>query len=245
MANQLFQDLLKADIQSIIAESKIVDTVEHKGIKGNIREYGLGRLLSKYLPYDWAISSGQIIDSEGVQSAQTDLILYNKNILPPLMFGDSLGLFPIESCTYAIEVKTTSTATEIQSTIGKFTKLKQLKDFRGENIIHRVYFAFNSDLGETTELERYKKYDPHFHTNPAINIICIIGKGYWYYYTVKNSEGRWQSMWRFYPAQTDNFEVGSLTAGIINTINAGKPPFGWYLFENGKLFERLEVYDLE
>lgn len=45
MANRFFQDLLKADIKTLLAESFAITKINHEGIKGNIREYGFGRLL--------------------------------------------------------------------------------------------------------------------------------------------------------------------------------------------------------
>lgn len=178
MANKVFQDILKGDIQNLIRESKSINTLNHQGLKGNIREYGLGKIFEKYLPKDFAIGCGQIHDFEGTQSNETDLLIYNKHILPPIMFGESTGLYPLESCYYSIEVKTTSTAKEIQSTIEKFNTLKKLKPLKQNHRPITAYVALSTDLTSMTELERYKKYDPNFYINPAINVITVIGQGY-------------------------------------------------------------------
>lgn len=235
MANKFFQDLLKADIKTLITESFAIDKISHEGIKGNIREYGFGRLLSKYLPHEWEIGKGQIHDCKGNQSAETDLIIFNKNVIPPIMFGEMLGLYPLDSSKYAIEAKTKSTATEIKTTIKKFQTLQKLVSINGQNQIHRVYFALSSDLRKSSELERYKKYDSNFYTNPAANIILVLGQGYWYYNRGQKEDGKWYGYWQFASPPGDNFELAYLLAGIINTLNENKPSFGYYILPDGHM----------
>ena len=236
MANKFFLDLLKIDITTLLTESSTINAINHQGLKGNIREYGFGRLLSKYLPNDWEVGRGQIHDYLGNQSAETDLIIYNKNIIPPILFGERLGLYPFESCYYAIEVKTKSTAKEIKSTIKKFDTLNKLKLISPPAVTRTVYFALSSDLNKrTNELERYKKYDPHFYSNPSILILCVIGQGYWYYNKGTKPDGKLYGYWQFCKPLKDNFEVGVLLGGIMNTLNSNKPSFGYYILPEGKM----------
>ncbi len=242
MPNKIYQDLIKADIAALIAESDSIDLVNHKGLRGNIREYGLGKLISKYLPLEWDIGSGQIQDSHGSQSNETDLIIYNKSILPPMMFGENTGLFPLESCRYSFEIKTISTAPEIRSTIYKFRNLKQLNALDNSEII-TVYFAYKSDLNLKNELERYKELDENFHNDPAINVICVINQGYWFY---KNkNESKRISYWRSMQSLPDNYELACMIGGIINTLNANKPAFGNYLMGEEHNFSDIEHKELD
>jgi hypothetical protein len=242
MPNKSFQDLLKADIAALIAESFAIDKINHEGLKGNIREYGFGRLLSKYLTHDWAIGKGQIHDHLGNESAETDLLIFNKSILAPIMFGELLGLYPLDSCAYSIEVKTRSTAKEIQTTIKKFNTLKKLTPINNTHQIHRVYIALSSDLKKVSELERYKKYDKNFYTDPAANIIVVLGQGYWYY-NRGNKEGKNFGYWQFIEPLKDFYELGMLLGGIMNTLNANSPPFGYYVLVDGttKIVDEGEI----
>lgn len=236
MANKVFQKILEGDIQNLINESKSINFLNHQGLKGNIREYGLGKIFEKYLPKDFAIGCGQIHDFEGTQSNETDLLIYNKHILPPIMFGESTGLYPLESCYYSIEVKTTSTAKDIKSTIVKFNKLKELKPLNPNHRPITAYIALSTDLTSMTELERYKKYDPNFYTNPAINVIVVVGQGYWYYQSERLANGKRYGYWNF-AEPADNYELGYLIGGVINTLNGTKnnPSFGYYLLPEGQL----------
>ena len=45
----------------------------------------------------------------------------------------------------------------------------------------RVYIALDSDLTKKDDFERYRSIDENYQTDPAIEIICIIGQGLWYY----------------------------------------------------------------
>jgi hypothetical protein len=235
MTNSIFKDLIKVNIESMISKSSSIESIDHKGLKGTIREYGIGSLISKYLPQEWTIGHGEIQDSEGNSSAEIDLLIYNLNILPAALFGNELGVYPIESCKYVFEVKTTSTASEIKSTIRKFEKLKQLKPTRSNLIPVRVYFAFRSDLNENiNELERYKKYDSKFYIDPAFNVICVIGQGYWFYkqdFVNGIKVGGWLQI----PDEQDYMCVSNLIGGMINTLKGDdKPHFGEYILSKGQ-----------
>lgn len=215
----------------MIAESNAIGTIKHMGLQGSYREYGLGNLMTKLLPSEWDVGSGQIQNSEGEQSCETDLLIFNKQALPPLMFNSNSGVFPIESCDYVFEVKTTSTAKEIQTTIKKFDKLNTLKSLSKSPL--KVYFAFNSNV--KNEFERYKKHDGNYATNPSIPILCIVGQGYWWFQRQYDEYGKLEySYWNYIKADGQNYEVTCLLAGIINTLNDKYPPFGWYLLEKGK-----------
>ncbi len=246
MPNKFYQDILKLDISSLIGESNAIDSVVHNGIKGSIREYGLGRVLTKYIPFGWDIGTGQIHNENGEQSNETDLIVFHKALIPPMMFGNNLGFFPIESCRYAIEIKTKSTSKEIQTTISKFNRLKELKS----NSIYypiRTYFAYNNDLKDKSELDRYKELDVNFHTDPAINVICILGKGYWYF-TQSNMNGKKTSYWRFMKSYDGNYEMVAFLSGVVNTLNdqnRDNVKFGSYLMIDKHQFENIEIYELK
>jgi hypothetical protein len=247
MANKLYQDILKNDILELVSKSEAINSINHNGIKGNIRENGLSSFIRKYLPQQWECGAGKIHDFNGVESSETDLIIYDKNSLPKL-FEETTGVYPIESCKYAIEVKTKSTAQEIKSTINKFRKLFKLNSLHNQLIPTTLYFAYSSNFKKAKqEFYRYKKYDPHFNTNPAIRVFCVLGQGYWYFNNnrihLKSKEK--VSIWRFLSPKQGNFELACLLGGIINTLNKDKPEFGHYIMGNEDNFEELEVYSLE
>jgi hypothetical protein len=90
-------------------------------------------------------------------------------------------------------------------------------------------FAFSSDLksDRKNELERYKKLDIHWNTDPSILNLCVVGKGYWWWSQEKNE-------WKFTPPTKEYDEIIDFLTIMMNTIprqitTRGQPPFGAYL----------------
>ncbi|MEH1932411.1 MAG: DUF6602 domain-containing protein [Nostoc sp.] len=228
MVHPVYKTRIEADIKRLISTSYEIDNIKHKGLRGAFRESSLGKLLQSYLPFGWDLGSGEIIDYLGETSSEIDLLIYNKASIPPILFSESQGCYPVESCFYVFEIKTTSNASQIQETIEKFKKLRQLKRLAPRKTI-TVYFAYNTDLKEKSEFERYAEYDANFGDDPLIDVLCVIGQGYWFH--VKDSHS---ITWCFFKAQQNHFEVGLFLSGIINTINKinSQQPFGYYVVEN-------------
>lgn len=225
MPNVIYKKLLIEKIIFFLKESKHLDSISHKGLRGSIRESGLGKLLSPLLPLDWDIGKGKIIDSEGKQSSEVDLLIYYKKTFPPVFFSEKLGLFPIESCGFVFEVKTTSTATETRTSIKKFRMLEKLEPQRPQNehylgfYINRpikVYFALRSDLNVEDEIIRYHKYDQYCLEEPAVDVICVVNHGTWIfrYETQIHS-----SCWEFYKSNKTHQELLILFGLILNQLS--------------------------
>lgn len=218
MSNKVFQNIFKLEIDKMITESKYINPLKHNGVKGSIREFGLGNLFEKFLPNYLKVGSGIIHDKHGNQSNQSDLLIYNVDVLPPILFDKSLGIFPIESILYDIEIKTKSTANEIRTTISKFNNLKTLK--ADNTMCMTAYFAYDTDMKAGYELERYFKYDNRARVEPVVGIICVIGGGYYYLDRCRAKEANgneyilnsWVGI-----EPNNNYEVLCFIGGVLNT----------------------------
>lgn len=216
-----YQTLLRAKIKSTIEQAKAATTFSHAGVQGAVREILIGGLFKPLLPSDIGVGTGQIIDNYGSSmSRQIDIILYDRSILPPALIDETLGLFPIESVLYTIEVKTTLNATELRAahlsakSVSKFGYLPGLLDENGalkDHPIERarsVIFALGSDLtgNRLSEAERYKKlYKEDF---AHLRAICVVGRGYWY----DNGEH-----WINLVGKNEYDEVLAFIGGVTNT----------------------------
>jgi hypothetical protein len=224
MPNKIFRDRLKNEITYAIREAQNAVQVCHPGLTGRIRELVAGHLLKPLLPAGYELGTGKIVDHGGGQSAETDLVIYNRAILPPVMYSERDGVFPVESSYYAIEVKSRITATEVQDAIRKGRTISALsypgkpqgpRQHRGRTI--SVLFAFGSDLAESSsELERYAQYDEAWLLDPVIKAICVIGRGYWYYKAEPNA-------WVFGASTPEHDELVEFVSGIINTLLKNPP----------------------
>ena len=246
MTKNPFQVSMTTRCKAAIEEARSLGGTLHAGLKGQLREILAGKLVSPTLPPEVRIGTGQLVSVQGKLSPQTDVILYSPSILPPSLYDEKSGLFPIESCLYSIEIKSKLTATELQSAIKNAQDVRALPLLQTEHwvagldptkIVSRVVgntpfcisalFAFSSDLtgDPKKELDRYRTYDPDADSNPAIGVICIVGRGYWY----STMPG-----WSYVAATDDIDEVMSFLAGTTNTLPQllalkGRPRFGMYL----------------
>lgn len=250
MPNPLFRKFISDNVESAIKSAETASEVRHTGTIGDIREIALKNIFRPILTDMEAIGSGQITDHRGYLSDQTDIIIYSKDINPPLLFDpmkSDKGIYPAETCIYAIEVKSQANASEIRDAIKKAKKIREMKytpgmhDKFGREINHNInlivtaFFAFSSDLKEKSEIERYLELDLEGKTTPAINVICIVNKGYWFFNEHDKS-------WWWWEPTPDHGEVISFLGGIINTIpdaiaSRRHPRFGTYLINtNGTKF---------
>lgn len=223
-----------------------IDEIDHSGLKGRIREIITERLLKPILPPGVETGNGKIIDSQGNQSAETDIIIYSRLTLPPLIYGYSSGLFPVEACIYSIEVKSLLNATEIQDTLNKVRRLRNLRyldSFYPLNFIKPIgppssfaipaLFAFSSDLTDDgiSEIERYRRYDKNADTAPLIPVICIPRRGYWWF-----NHNEPDKKWIYHRPTQDFDEIIDFIGGLANTIpieiiKKGQPYYGNYIMQ--------------
>ena len=209
-------------------------------MKGRIREIAVKNLFTPLLPEGVMLGSGKIMDFTGLESAETDVILHYPAIMPAFMYEAGFGLYPIESCLHAIEVKSRATAPELKDALEKGRRLRSLAYTSGlhdptgaaqsHSIINVIpaFFAFDSDLanGGKSELARYQELDDKALTDPAIRVLCIVGRGYW----CVTADGKWHD----FPATAEFQEVLTYLSGTVNSLpgiisSRGFPQIGNYL----------------
>lgn len=244
LPNEILRNELKKEIKGALKAYHDASALDHSGLRGRVREITAEKLIKPIISPGIEIGTGKITDSTGTLSAETDLVIYSRQTLLPLIYGHSTGLFPVESCVYAIEVKSQLTATELQTSIEKFKRLRSLRyleSFYPLNFINPIgpacsfvipaLFAFSTDLSENgkTEIERYRENDNAADESPIIPVLCIPGRGYWWF--CPSEPGK---KWIHHPATEDNDEVIDFLGGIANTIpveviKKGQPCYGNYI----------------
>lgn len=239
MAHQVYLDRIVSYISGAIAEARSVSQINHPGLRGRIREIAVDRIFRPVLPNYVNIGTGKIINPLNAESPEIDLVFYSKELIAPLMYTERDGLFPIESCFYALEVKSCVTTTELRTSIEKARNLRCIHQLAQPGIqaplidVISAFFAFDSDItSNRTELERYRELDNEANTNPVIRVICVIGKGYWHFSNHPQKGWIWHEF-----RECDGYkEVLSFITGIMNTIPGIRtvkplPQLGYYLFE--------------
>ena len=235
-----YKDLMRSRVDSAIGQARAVNGSVHQGLRGEILEILIRELFKPLLPADIGVGTGQIVNkyTEKV-SSQEDIILYDRSILPPILFNETSGFFPIESVLYTIEVKTTLTATELSNShlaakkLNGFGYLPGLKDEKGNEKHHpvekarSVVFALQSDLVENgkSEAQRYKEI--YRDEGPFLAAICVVDKGYWF-----EMKGSWVKL----PTIDPFDEVLGFLGGIMNTYKSvassrNNPLLGNYIID--------------
>lgn len=245
MPNEIFRRRLQAAVQDARRAYADAALLDHMGLRGRVREIVAGGLLNLVLPAPFEIGTGKIVDANGVQSSETDIVVYSKSVLPPILYSSRDGIFPVEACFLALEVKSCLSATELDDTIGKAKRLRELSYIPGvhspdhQPIAHKLtpvisaLFAFESDLTGKSELERYAERDPDWMQNPLIRAICVAGRGYFWFSLEREA-------WIVHPATDDAEEVVEFLALASNTCvhslqGRGRPRLGKYLMTDRRL----------
>lgn len=224
MPNPLYRNRIINQIDFAVREARAAKLVEHSGMIGHIRELAASMIIDPFLTAEYGIGSGKVTDVVGNLSDETDIIIYNKTILPAVMYSERSGVFPVEACFYAIEVKSKASAQNIQDAIEKGRNMLKLEYELGRTVLTDrrqvirkgmtlCFFAFDSDLSSPAwaELERYAKYDPESDSSPVLRAICIAGRGYWYFDGDRRG-------WVAHQASDNHDEVIEFVSGIANTL---------------------------
>ena len=93
--HKLYKSLVTERIKYAIAAARAVQSLEHTGVKGAIREVLMADLFRPLLPADIGVASGILISAfDHGQSGQQDIIVFNKRILPPILFEQGPAIVP-------------------------------------------------------------------------------------------------------------------------------------------------------
>ena len=161
---------------------------EHSGNKGTNTEAILREFLRSYLPRRYGVGHGEIVDSLGERSAQTDIVIVTDE--HPFTFtADQPGLFFMEGVFAVGEVKSILTSQELEKTVANALKFRELKSTpRGMTILLRsmnesyderfvgnppyFLFAFESQLTRETIVKRLVTQNKH-----SIDAVFILNQG--------------------------------------------------------------------
>lgn len=176
MDNYISQ-IINTKINFMKSSFEVNKTVNHQGIKGSLNETLFLELIRDLVPQKYKLTKGIIQDKVGFQSNESDIVLYDNEILPALLFGLELSFVPCEAVEYTFEIKSSLNSNELDTTIKKFENLKKCKGYMGRNVL----FSFSSDLKDKPELKRYYEKDKSFLTKPSITAFCIQNKCYYFF----------------------------------------------------------------
>jgi hypothetical protein len=250
MANNIFIKKFESEINILLREKGVAEESSRMATRGDMMEEVTADLFSRYFPSRCGFGKGQIQDSSGNCSKEVDVVVFDRDSIPPICHGTKSreekrveGFFPVESLWYAIEIKKTLNNTKVKEAVDNMKSVRDL--VAQKRVPARLLFAYDSDLKDSSisdEFERYKKADIDWNKNPAVNVICIIGRGYMFCQkAVRNRDQKKVLLWKFIEAQDNYFEVACCVGGMVNTITG--QAFGSYLFDESSIqtLEEVEI----
>lgn len=144
MIRKILKNIFDNLEQSLFNDMNI--RIEHNLEDGKYREYLVKNVLEKIIPSKYSITNGFIIDSDNNISDEMDIIIYDKNYVPPF-FDETYTVVPIEAVIVVIQVKTTLTASTLKDSITNLNSIDKLNAKTGGKII--------SAKGDLIEEKRY------------------------------------------------------------------------------------------
>lgn len=239
--NNLYQKIIIAKVKNAIACAEAIGDLNNPLLKGRFREILIKDLFIPLLPSDIGVGNGVIITYDNKQSKEQDIVIYDRQILPPLLMEQNKGIFPIESVMYSIEIKSILNSAELIKSHESALDLSTFKYLTGQYdsidkpikkyntyCLNSVLFAFSSDLtGDINdEIKRYDRIRKSSFR--ALKAICILNKGYWYY---KETKG-----WVTFKTDSQYMEILGFLSGIMNTYrlirkSRFEPRLGHYIIE--------------
>ncbi|CBW25698.1 hypothetical protein BMS_0799 [Halobacteriovorax marinus SJ] len=116
----------------------------HKLGRGTNREDIIKSFLETVLPSKYGFGKGEVVTSNNEHSGEMDIIIYDKDKCPKLIYEDGHALFPIEIVYCVIQVKTSLNSTELKSAYKNIESLKK--------IIPKQGFTHDDNMGMKTGL---------------------------------------------------------------------------------------------
>jgi len=163
--NPHYTKLAESIIQFALSRSKAASELMHSGLRGRAREIFAKDLLTPFLSPNIGTCTGIVVDSNCGSSHQIDIIIYDKTLIPSLMFTGEEGIVPYESVLATVEVKSTLTRYELKKSIKNAHSVKNLQpDFAEvmpETLVKSsplcFVFSFSSDSKPKKELSRLEE----------------------------------------------------------------------------------------
>ena len=152
--NTAYRSLFVSRVAAAIGAAKAAAAVTQSGVKGTIREILVRDLFRPLLPSDLGVGTGQIATAKNELSPQQDVVIFDRRILPSVLFEETVGIFPVESVLATVEVKTTLTAAELRSAYDNAKRIHSYSYLSGKT---------NKESGQPIS---------HFHREGDIHYLC-------------------------------------------------------------------------
>ena len=193
-------------LSSLYEKSK---TLEHKGLKGSIREDFISGFLKEVFPKKYDIGKGIIVDSDNKRSKEADILIYADNC--PVLYYGQYNHYLSGGVYGHIEVKTNLFKGHLLSALKVVTSIKNLKRdiitggwlgdetnlYFGDKTIETVpsyIFAYDGPKFSTLQENINQYYRNITNIDMKFDGICVLNK----YAIIKKYTNEQKQMREFY-----------------------------------------------
>ena len=150
MPNERYQELLLSSQKKLeMSAEQIRNLIPTSGEIGTLIEEMFRSYLTEVLPEKIGVSNGFVMDSDGRESQQMDIILYDKINTPRFFTSTAANVFPVEATFACGEVKTKLNAKALKDSFKKCLSYKNLRRKAyfsgGRKIIVNTHKLFGED----------------------------------------------------------------------------------------------------
>lgn len=196
-------DFFRKGNDMLMVEYKRTESVGHSGLKGQDREFFIKKILNEFFPMKHVTGTGKILDPEGNESKQADIVVYNES-MPVFDYGNT-KYFLSDGVLAHIEVKSNLTTRELTKALQVTKTVKELgydrnaislswrsngTGFRGSRPIFSCVFAYKGVTLETFKKALCKYYETEADAESMrVDMICVLNS----YTFMSRSEGAGQT----------------------------------------------------
>jgi hypothetical protein len=153
--NNILNSYYRGIFQQLQSEVNFINSIfTHQGIKGEGNEIILRDLIKKFIPKKYGVGTGIVVDKNGKQSKQIDIIIYDQDHYPSILSLASVHLFPVDIVYAVIEVKTSLDSKSADQAIKNIASVRSLEIVRGK------YIKPDSSQDGSLALKQYSSNHP-------------------------------------------------------------------------------------
>ena len=171
--------------------------ISHPGEMGTAREEALRSMLRSYLPQRCGVDTGFVIDSEGNESNQIDVVIYDQNYSPVFEIVEEKRYFPCETVLAVGEVKTEINTRQLKDSFEKIESVKSLNRAGAKKMIGPG--AFGGQLEEDKYIDQIFGF---IFSKGSMNIDALVEK------YIEQLEERERNLWPNYFCDYNNVNIG-------------------------------------
>lgn len=185
--NRLIKNLFIALQESMMNDLKMSQAVSHPTDKGDIAEINWQTWFSTYLPKRYSVTKGKVIDCNGNESDQIDIIIYDRQYSPLVFSYQNVTYITAESVYAVFEVKQELNKENILYAAKKAKSVRELKRTSAKIVystglkdpkpLHKIIAGILTTKCNWTNPEsQIKKHVKSLHEAEELDIVCSLDK---------------------------------------------------------------------